>query len=288
MSLAVSTVPLADLTPYYKNPRRGNVEAIATSLQVRGQYKPLVVNAGTYTGRAMEILAGNHTYLAARTLSWEAIDVVTVDVPDEEAAQIVLADNRLADLGDYDDDLLRDVLGDAGDLTGTGYSEEDLERMFAGPVDAAPRTSLASEFGTPPLTVLSARGGEWQERKKAWMDAGLRSEEGREEALVYDSPQARFINWYNVKNAAEAAAGRSLSDDEILKTCKEQLRDIGGGTSVFDPALAEVLLAWYSAPALASSTRGRVALFAASCRRRWGGSTSGSSCGRNRSRRTRR
>ncbi|KAA9133751.1 DNA methyltransferase [Microbacterium caowuchunii] len=248
MSLELSSLPLDDLTPYYKNPRKGNVDVIADSLRTRGQYKPIVVNAGTFTGRRNEILAGNHTYLAARALSWDRIDVVTVDVSEEEAAQIVLADNRIADLGDYDDDLLRDVLGDAGDLTGTGYTDEDLERMFAEPAEPTEKSSLASEFGAPPLTVLSSRAGEWQERKKAWMDAGLRSEAGRDEALVYDSPQARFINWYKVKNAAEEAAGRSLSDDEVIRNHKEQLRDIGGGTSVFDPALAEVILSWYSAP----------------------------------------
>lgn len=248
MALEISAQPLAELHPYYKNPRKGNVDAIAESLRVRGQYKPIVVNVGTYTGRPMEILAGNHTYLAAAALSWDAIDVVTVDVPDEQAAQIVLADNRIADLGDYDDDLLRDVLGDAGDLTGTGYTEADLEAMFAEPSEPTDKTSLAAEFGAPPLTVLSSRAGEWQERKKAWMGAGLRSEAGRDEALVFDSPQSRFINWYKVKNAAEAAAGHSLTDEAVLSAHREQLRDIGGGTSVFDPALAEVLLAWYSAP----------------------------------------
>lgn len=248
MTLELSSAPLADLSPYFKNPRKGNVDAIADSLHVRGQYKPIVVNVGTYTGRPNEILAGNHTFLAAKQLGWESIAIVTVDVPDEQAAQIVLADNRIADLGDYDDDLLRDVLGDAGDLTGTGYTDADLEAMFNEPAPPAEKSSLASEFGTPPLTVLSARGGEWQDRKKAWMGAGLRSEEGRDSALVFESYASRYINWYDVKNKAEAAAGRKLTDDEVAATCKEQLRDVGGGTSVFDPALAEVLLAWYSAP----------------------------------------
>ena len=228
MSLEISSQPLADLTPYYKNPRKGNVDAIAESLRVRGQYKPIVVNVGTYTERPMEILAGNHTYLAAAALSWDAIDVVTVDLPDEQAAQIVLADNRLADLGDYDDDLLRDVLGDAGDLTGTGYTDADLEAMFAEPSESSEKSSLAAEFGAPPMTVLSSRAGEWQERKKAWMGAGLRSEAGRDEALVFDSPQSRFINWYKVKNAAEAAAGDSLTDAAIMASHREQLRAYRG------------------------------------------------------------
>lgn len=248
MSLEISTLPLSELAPYYKNPRKGNVDAIAESLQVRGQYKPIVVNVGTYTARPMEILAGNHTYLAAASLGWDAIDVVTVDVPDGQAAQIVAADNRLADLGDYDDDLLRDVLSEAGDLTGTGYSEADLEAMFAEPSEPTAKLSLAAEFGAPPMTVLSSRSGEWQQRKQAWMGAGLRSAAGRDSELVFDSPATRYFNFFPVKAAAEAAAGRSLTDAEVIANHKEQLRDAGGGTSVFDPALAELLLAWYSAP----------------------------------------
>lgn len=49
-----------DLALYHKNPNVGDVDAIAGSLLVNRQYRPVVVNRGTHTGRPMEVLAGNH------------------------------------------------------------------------------------------------------------------------------------------------------------------------------------------------------------------------------------
>lgn len=105
--------------------------AIASSLQRWGQYRPIVVNAGTVTGRRMEVLAGNHTLLAARSLGWESIECAVVDVDEETAAAIVLADNRLADLGEYSADDLHALLSSLDDLTGTGYTGVDLDELLA-------------------------------------------------------------------------------------------------------------------------------------------------------------
>lgn len=43
-----------ELAGYHRNPRRGDVDAIARSLAVNGQYRPIVVNIGTHTGRPLE------------------------------------------------------------------------------------------------------------------------------------------------------------------------------------------------------------------------------------------
>lgn len=40
--------------------------------------------------------------------------------------------------------------------------------------------AMAQRFIMPPFTVLDARGGPWQERKRAWVAAGVRGELGRE------------------------------------------------------------------------------------------------------------
>ena len=95
-NLKIETMPIGDLTPYHRNPRRGNMAAIAESLKARGQYKPIVVNKGTKTGIANEILAGNHTWQAAKSLGWTTIEAVIVDLDADQAAQIVLADRREA------------------------------------------------------------------------------------------------------------------------------------------------------------------------------------------------
>ena len=43
---------------------------------------------------------------------------------------------------------------------------------------------LARSFAYPPFSVLSARDGWWQERKRQWLALGIKSELGRPENLV--------------------------------------------------------------------------------------------------------
>ncbi|MEU2558470.1 ParB N-terminal domain-containing protein [Streptomyces longispororuber] len=128
--LQLLAVPVTELSPYHRNPRTGDIEAIAESLTVNGQYRPIVVNKGSQTGRLNEILAGNHTYAAARQLGWDRIAVTWVDVDDDAAARIVIVDNRTNDLAGYDSKLLAEVLSEIPDLAGTGYDRESLDRLL--------------------------------------------------------------------------------------------------------------------------------------------------------------
>jgi hypothetical protein len=45
-------------------------------------------------------------------------------------------------------------------------------------------SGLGTRFVVPPFSVLNAREGWWQERKRAWLDLGIKSEVGRGEALL--------------------------------------------------------------------------------------------------------
>lgn len=135
------------LNYFHKNPRIGDTEAIALSLETNGAYKPIVVNRGTYTGRPMEVLAGNHRLKAQKLLvergetQWETIETWMVDVDDEKATRIVLADNRTADLGTYDNDDVLELLGSLNDGTeGTGYDPGYIDALLGGniPDDGLP------------------------------------------------------------------------------------------------------------------------------------------------------
>jgi ParB-like chromosome segregation protein Spo0J len=139
---AIKRLPIADLSTVEGNPRRGQVDVIAESLRVNGQYRPIVVNAGSLTGRRNEVLAGNHTMLAARQLGWAELDVFVVDVDEESARRIVAVDNRSADLGNYDSHLLRDLLESLEDLDGTGYSDADLKALTRITEDPTPPTDF--------------------------------------------------------------------------------------------------------------------------------------------------
>lgn len=80
--------------------------------------------------------------------------------------------------------------------------------------------NLQERFLCPPFSVFDAHQGYWQKRKKEWREAGLKSDDGRDTALI----------------------GKGL----------KKLADVRGmnltGTSVFDPMLCEVLYNWYSLP----------------------------------------
>lgn len=124
--MEVKTVALSALKTYHNNPRKGNVEVIADSLAAFGQYKPITVNKKTN-----EILAGNHTFEAAKKLGWTDISVAYVDVDEDTAARIVAIDNRAADLGTYDDEKLFDLLSELEDLAHTGYTADSFDDLLA-------------------------------------------------------------------------------------------------------------------------------------------------------------
>lgn len=147
--IGAESVDPRTLTPFHKNPRRGDVDAIAEAMSELGQYKPIVVNKGTLTGRPNEILAGNHTHQATLRLDLQSIDVVYVDVDDDTAARIVLTDNRTGDLGTYDNDVLFERLGALQSLTATGFTKADYDDILAelNPTPAAPHQPGRSQEG---------------------------------------------------------------------------------------------------------------------------------------------
>ena len=128
--IATKELPVKDLHTYHKNPRVGDVDAIAESLRVNGQYRAIVVNKGTHTGRPMEVLAGNHTLKAARQLGWDKITAHLLDVDEDTATRIVLADNRTADLGEYDETLILELLESLDEIDGTGFNQDDLQDLL--------------------------------------------------------------------------------------------------------------------------------------------------------------
>lgn len=180
--MAVESVDIDTLKPHPDNPRNGDVDAIAESLNTNGQYKPIVVaKDGT-------VLAGNHTYAAAMQLSWPTLQVVRLPIApgSKEARRIMLADNRTSDLGRYDEAHLLEVLQDgfSDDLLGTGYTTADLEALSHLWDDPLDLDDLADIHGDPTpddgltrlvLRVESATAAEWRARHEGSDDALLAS-----------------------------------------------------------------------------------------------------------------
>lgn len=118
-------VGIDDVSSYPDNARRGDIDTIRESLRVHGQYRDIVVQESTGY-----ILAGNHTWMAARAEGWDEIGVTFVDVDDEQAKKIVLVDNRSNDVAAYDIPSLAELLGSLDTLEGTGFNDKALEEVM--------------------------------------------------------------------------------------------------------------------------------------------------------------
>lgn len=115
------------LKKHPKNPKKGNVGAIGDSIEANDFYGAAVVQKSTGF-----ILAGNHRFDAAIAKGLKEIPVIVVDLDDEKAERILLGDNRIAELGGYDDRALQSLLEDRakhGGLHGTGYDDSFLAKL---------------------------------------------------------------------------------------------------------------------------------------------------------------
>jgi DNA modification methylase len=106
--MIIETVLIDDLDLDPRNARKHdgkNLKAIADSLQQFGQRKPIVVWGRT-------VVAGNGTMAAARSLGWTEITIARVpdDWSSDQVKAYALADNRSAELAEWDEQILTEQL----------------------------------------------------------------------------------------------------------------------------------------------------------------------------------
>lgn len=151
----VEVLGLDELTPFPGNAKRGDVEAILSSLRRNAQYRslivreidkgPLIVLAGNHTMAALElhgagdcgqtVKVGKKTTpcgVCGNDANWSPVARCEVIVCGDAAARrINLADNRTSELGHYDHDALAELLEALhGDYEGTGYTEAAVARIL--------------------------------------------------------------------------------------------------------------------------------------------------------------
>jgi ParB-like chromosome segregation protein Spo0J len=126
--MQLTTTKITELSLDPSNVRkhsRRNLDAIKASLRKFGQQKPIVVDAKGI------VLAGNGTLTAAQELGWTEIQIVRTELAGVEATMFAIADNRTAELAEWEEDKLNAVLKslqDEGvDLVDVGYSPEDVK-----------------------------------------------------------------------------------------------------------------------------------------------------------------
>ena len=120
-------------------------------------------------------------------LGWETVPCVYMDVDDDEARRILLADNRLADKAGYFNSILSSVLFDLDSLDGTGFSPDDIddiledlpaERDPASVLDAPADVKRVATIKVGNLTI-STCGKQYSEWEQELIAEGYMSKEER-------------------------------------------------------------------------------------------------------------
>lgn len=113
--LNVKMVPIGDVVPYEKNPRLNDqsVDAVASSIREFGFKVPIVVDS-------KGVVVSGHTRLkAAKTLGLAEVPVIVADdLDDTKIKAFRLADNKVAELADWDESLL---IKELEELDGLNY-----------------------------------------------------------------------------------------------------------------------------------------------------------------------
>lgn len=132
-SLAALAVPIESLTLDPANARahpEKSREAIAASLKIYGQRKPIVVQK-----EGMVVRAGNGVVEAARALGWKEVAAVVIDEETARAVGFAIADNRSAELSEWDPIALPETLlgmVDSHPELLVGFDEADLALLGVG------------------------------------------------------------------------------------------------------------------------------------------------------------
>lgn len=157
--MAIEDVPVDSLHNDPANVRKHgeqNLAAIKASLARFGQQKPIVVNPEGV------VIAGNGTLMAARALGWQTIKAVRTNLAGSEATAFAIADNRTAELAEWDDAALQQQLAaiaidDEELLAATGFDEKELAKLAAA---NAPEVT-EDEVPEPPADPITKPGDLW-------------------------------------------------------------------------------------------------------------------------------
>lgn len=129
--MKIKKVSLASISQDPSNVRKHkerNLAAIAASLRKFGQQKPIVIDSKGV------IIAGNGTYEAAVSLGWPTIMAIETDLKGSDATGFAIADNRTAELAEWDDTALAETLralqSEDFDIEAAGFTDTEVDELL--------------------------------------------------------------------------------------------------------------------------------------------------------------
>ncbi len=177
---------ISDLVPDAGNYNRGTEKGrklIGKSLKKLGAGRSILID------KDGNVIAGNKTLEGAAAAGIDEVIVVRttgrqivavqrtdLEIGSKKGREMALADNATG---------AANLSWDLEMMAADGWTERDLEgwgvEAIKGETETAPRgfRSLQEVFIVPPFSILDTRAGYWQDRKRAWLAKGIRSEQGR-------------------------------------------------------------------------------------------------------------
>lgn len=159
---AIEQWPLDRLKPYAKNAKRhgaDQVAKIAASMAEFGWTVPCLV------GDDGELIAGHGRVLAAEQLGLKEAPVIVLGhLSDEQRRAYRIADNKLTELGEWNEVVLSEELqllaSEDFDLTLIGFDDGELDALLSG-LDEDVDTEGEDDIPEPPEDPVSRPGDLW-------------------------------------------------------------------------------------------------------------------------------
>lgn len=150
----LETLPIDSLVPYARNARTHSPEqvaAVARSIQRFGFTNPVLIDAEG------GIVAGHGRVMAAKSIGMGQVPCLRVGwLTEAEKRAYVLADNKLAELAGWDDELLagelRALQADDFDLSLTGFAQDELDDLLIDKTEGQTDPDAVAPAPTIPVT----------------------------------------------------------------------------------------------------------------------------------------
>lgn len=146
--MQIIKIPISELILDPSNARKHsprNLESIKGSLRRWGQQKPIVID------KKKVIVAGNGTVMAAKDLGWKEIQAYQTDLEGYEAMAFAIADNRTAELAEWEESVLHESLAKLElndiDLSFLDFELPELPKEGLTDEDSVPEPKEENKYG---------------------------------------------------------------------------------------------------------------------------------------------
>ena len=172
----VEWVEIDSLRPWEDNPRINDhaVPSVAESIKRFGWGSPVLARREDGA-----VIAGHTRLKAARLLGMRQALVRWMDVSEAEARALALADNKLSEISDWDEEKLASVLSGLSELEvnldGLGWSEAEMSALLGGTdSEAAPDVAVTQPASHKPVFAVIAELATEQEQQVLYQELASR------------------------------------------------------------------------------------------------------------------